>query len=104
MSAVFQEQGFAVMSRNSNSITFTKPGGRTADVTWSTLGNPNPVMIRPTVSWQSAGSGQMLVACQVQVAQQSTTFGETVRQPALIGKFAYDGMLRDAKRRVEGGR
>ena len=101
---VFQEQGFSMLSQGSQSITFTKPGGRSADLAWSTTANPNPVMIRPTVRWRAAGSGEMLVSCQVEVAQQSTVYGETVRQPLMMGKSAYNGMLKDVKRRVEKGR
>jgi hypothetical protein len=98
---VFREQGFNVLSEGSQSVTFSKPGGRSADLAWSTTANQNPVMIRPTVRWRAAGSGEMLVTCQVEVAQQSTVYGETVRQPYLMGKSAYNGMLKDVKRRVE---
>lgn len=44
------------------------------------------------------------VTCQVEITQQSTVFGEDVRQPVLMGKAAYNSMLRDVKRRVERGR
>jgi hypothetical protein len=101
--AVFQAQGFNVLTQSSQSITFSKPGGRSADLAWSTINNPNPVMIRPTVRWQGAGTAEMSVTCQVEITQQSTAFGEDVRQPFLMGKAAYDGMLRDVKRRVEKG-
>ena len=99
--AVFQEQGFNLLSQTSRSATFSKPGGRSADATWSTIGNPNPVMIRPTVAWRASGDAEMLVTCQVEVAQQSTVFGETVRQPTWLGSSAYNALLKDVKRRVE---
>lgn len=102
--AVFRAQGFNVLSQGSQSITFSKPGGRSAEIAWTTTANPNPVMIRPIVRWQASGDGEMLVTCQVEIAQESTVFGETVRQPLLMGKSAYNGMLRDVKRRVEKGR
>ncbi|MBC8126865.1 MAG: hypothetical protein H8M99_06945 [Gloeobacteraceae cyanobacterium ES-bin-144] len=98
---VFQGEGFAVLSRTSQSITFTKQGGRSADVMWKTLGNSNPVMIRPTVSWRPSGAGEYWLGCQVEVAQESTVFGETVRQPMMVGKSAYNDLLRQVKRRVE---
>lgn len=100
---VFKSQGFRVLSEGSQSITFSKRGGRSADIAWSTMANPNPVMIRPTVSWRKAGSGEVFVSCQVEIAQLSTVYGETVRQPMVAGKSAYNGMLRDVKRRVEKG-
>ena len=101
--AVFQEQGFKVLSQGAQSVTFSKPGGRSADLAWSTINNPNPVMIRPTVRWQGAGPAEMTVTCQVEITQQSTVFGEDVRQPYLMGKAAYNGMLSDVRRRVEKG-
>jgi hypothetical protein len=101
---VFRDQGFNVLSEGTQSVTFSKRGGRSAEIAWTTTGNPNPVIIRPTVRWRSGGTGSMLVTCQVEVAQLSTVDGETVRQPLLVGKSAYNGMLRDVKRRVEKGR
>jgi hypothetical protein len=101
---VFQTQGFAVASQGSQSITFAKNGGRSAEIAWSTINNPNPVMIRPTVSWRPAGTSEYWVGCQVEVTQESTVSGETVRQPLLMGKSAYNGMLRDVKQGVESGR
>jgi hypothetical protein len=101
---VFRNEGFNVLSQASQSVTFSKRGGRSAEIAWTTTGNPNPVMIRPTVRWGSGGTGSMHVTCQVEVAQISTAYGETVRQPLLVGKSAYNGMLRDVKRRVEKGR
>ncbi|MFK7849546.1 MAG: hypothetical protein AB8D78_01095 [Akkermansiaceae bacterium] len=101
---VFQDQGFSVISKGSQSVSFSKRGGRSADIAWSTMNNPNPVMIRPTVGWRASSEGEMLVTCQVEVAQQSTVYGETVRQPLMVGKAAYNGMLKDVKRRVERSR
>ena len=98
---VFQGQGFKVISRSSQSITFIKAGGRSTDIAWTTINNPNPVMIRPTVAWRSSGSAEMVLTCQVDVVQKDTSFGETVRQPVLMGKAAYGGMLKDVKRQVE---
>ena len=99
--AVFQEQGFNLLSQTSRSATFSKPGGRSGDATWSTIGNPNPVMIRPTVAWRASGDTEMFITCQVEVAQQSTVYGETVRQPTWLGSSAYNALLKDVKRRVE---
>jgi hypothetical protein len=56
------------------------------------------------VRWRSTGSSEFTVTCQVEVAQQSTVDGEIVREPMMMGKSAYNGMLRDVKQRVEGGR
>lgn len=99
---VFGAQGFNVRSESANSITFSKIGGRSADIAWSTVGNSNPVKIRPTVTWRPSGR-EMWVGCRVEVAQQSTVYGETVRQPLAMGKAAYNSMLRDVKRKVERG-
>lgn len=101
--AVFRDEGFAVTSRGSGSMSFSKAGGRSADITWKTIGNDNPVMIEPTVSWRPDGPGMMWIGCQVDVVQESNTFGDTVRKPVLMGKSAYHGMLRKVKSRVEAG-
>jgi len=100
---VFRGQGFAVLSQSSNSITFSKRGGRSADIAWKTLANDNPVMIRPTVSWEPGSSGEVWLRCDVEVAQQSTVEGETVRNPLLAGKAAYNKMLREVRQQVEEG-
>ena len=101
---VFQRQGFDVLSRGNQSVEFSKRGGRSAEIAWTTTANPNPVMIRPTVRWRAGHPGEMYLTCQVEVAQESTVYGETVRKPLLVGKAAYNGMLKDVKRQVENGR
>ncbi len=101
---VFQAQGFSVNSEGPESITFSKLGGRTAEIAWTTIGNPNPVMIRPTVRWRKTGNSEFTVTCRVEVVQQSTVRGEIIREPMMMGKSAYNRMLRDVRRRVEGGR
>jgi hypothetical protein len=101
--SVFKEEGFAVVSESKQSITFSIEGGRRADIMWSTINNPNPVMIQPTVTWRSLGSGEMLVECRVEVTQRMTAFGETSRKPMLAGKTAYNNLLRRVRQRVEKG-
>ena len=101
--AVFREEGFSVISEGANSLGFEKQGGRSAEVAWKTVGNSNPVMIRPTVSWSQVGADQIRLMCDVEVAQESTVYGETVRHPMLAGKSAYSGLLREIKRRAEAG-
>ncbi|WP_193214985.1 hypothetical protein [Luteolibacter marinus] len=100
---VFRAEGFSVISRSEQSLSFTKRGGRSADIAWKTVGNDNPVMIRPTVRWRNDGPGRVWVGCQVEVAQQSDAFGETVREPLAVGKSAYHGLLKQVKQRVERG-
>lgn len=100
---VFRAEGFTVASRLSQSIVFTIPGGRRSEIMWSTINNPNPVMIRATVTWRPDGSAFYWVGCQVQVTQKNTAFGETVRQPRLVGMSAYNDLLRKIRRRVEQG-
>ncbi|MCH7224831.1 hypothetical protein [Haloferula sp. A504] len=102
--AVFREQGFSVRSETSSSVTFEKVGGRQAEIAWKTVGNPNPVIIRPTVSWSPMGADQVRLMCDVEIAQESTVYGETVRQPMLAGKSSYSGLLKEIKRRVESQR
>jgi hypothetical protein len=101
---VFEAQGFSVHSEGPESITFNKLGGRTAEIAWTTIGNPNPVMIRPTVRWRRTGNAEFTVTCRVEVVQQSTVRGEIIREPMLMGKSTYSRMLRDVRRQVEGGR
>jgi hypothetical protein len=102
--AVFEAQGFSVHSEGPESITFSKLGGRTAEITWTTIGNPNPVMIRPTVRWRRTGNSEFTVTCRVEVVQQSTVRGEIIRQPMIMGKSTYGRMLRDVRRQVEASR
>jgi hypothetical protein len=101
---VFKAQEFSVHSQGPETITFSKRGGRTAEIAWTTIANPNPVMIRPTVRWRKTGDSEFTVTCRVEVVQQSTVRGEITRQPMMMGKSAYSRMLRDVRRRVEGGR
>lgn len=100
---VFRADGFAVDSRTGRSISFSKVGGRSAEIAWTTVGNPNPVMIRPTVSWRPDGPGAVWVGVRVEITQQSTAFGETVRRPIMTGRSAYSGLLRQVRVRVERG-
>jgi hypothetical protein len=102
--AVFKAEEFTVLSEGPDTITFSKRGGRSAEIAWTTISNPNPVMIRPTVRWRRTGSGEFTVTCRVEVVQQSTVSGEIVRQPILMGSSAYSRMLREVRRQVEGGR
>ena len=99
---VFGADGFTMTSQTSESVSFTKAGGRSADAAWGDLMNPNPVMVNPTVRWRASGTGKVWVGCQVEISQQSTVFGEKTKQPLLMGKSAYSGMLRKVKKRVEG--
>lgn len=97
----FREKGFRVSSRGPQTIGFVKSGGRGAEWAWSTIDNPNPVTIHPTVSWQRTGDGEFRVVCQVDIAQQSTAFGETTRQPQILGKLTYYRLLQEVKQDVE---
>jgi hypothetical protein len=101
---VFKADEFTVHSQSADSITFSKRGGRTAEIAWTTIGNPNPVMIRPTVRWRQTGPSQFTVSCRVEVVQQSTVRGEIIRQPMMMGSSAYNRMLRQVRRQVEAGR
>lgn len=100
---VFTEEGFDKRSETPAAIEFEKDGGRSAEIAWKTVGNSNPVMIRPTVRWSDAGAGTLLLRCEVEVAQQSTVYGETLREPAWVGKGAYQNLLKEVKRRAEAG-
>jgi hypothetical protein len=101
---VFKAEEFSVHSQAPDSITFSKRGGRTAEIAWTTISNPNPVMIRPTVRWRQTGSSQFTVTCRVEVVQQSTVSGEIVRQPMVMGSSAYNRMLREVRRQAEADR
>jgi hypothetical protein len=93
-----------VISSEGESYVFSKKGGRSADIMWTTMANPNPVMIRPIVKWQPSGFDEILVTCQVQIVQQSNVQGSVVRQPLLMGKSAYGKLLKDVRNRAEGKR
>lgn len=100
---VFKADEFSVHSQGADSITFIKRGGRSADIAWTTVNNPNPVMIRPTVRWRKTGDSLFTVTCRVEIVQQSTVRGEIVREPMVMGTSAYNGMLRQVRRKVESG-
>jgi len=99
--SVFTRDGFSRAGDATGSVSFVKQGGRSAEVAWKTLGNDNPVMIRPTVRWRLLGGGEAKLMCDVEITQASTAYGETARQPLLAGKSAYSGLLRQVKSRVE---
>ncbi len=101
---VFKADEFSVHSQGLETITFSKRGGRSAELAWTTISNPNPVMIRPTVRWRKTGSSEFTVTCRVEIVQESTVRGEIVREPVMMGASAYRRMLRDVRRRVETGR
>lgn len=101
---VFKADEFSVHSQGVETITFSKRGGRSAEIAWTTVGNPNPVMIRPTVRWRKTGNSEFTVTCRVEVVQQSTVRGEIVREPLMMGASAYGRMLREVRRQVEAGR
>jgi hypothetical protein len=98
---VFRGQGFSPISNQPNSITFSKPGDRTAQAAWGTLNNPNPVLVQPTVRWHQQQAGVVGLGVEVEMVQQSTVFGDNTRKPVLMGTGAYSRLLRDVKRRVE---
>ncbi len=102
--AVFKADEFSVHSQGAETITFIKHGGRSTDIAWTTVGNPNPVMIRPTVRWRQTGDSEFTVTCRVEIVQQSTVRGEIVREPMMMGTSAYNRMLRQVRRQVESGR
>jgi hypothetical protein len=100
---VFKADEFSVHSQGPETITFSKRGGRSAEIAWTTISNPNPVMIRPTVRWRKTGSSEFTVTCRVEIVQQSTVRGEIVREPLMMGTSAYGRMLREVRRQVEAG-
>ena len=100
---VFKADEFSVHSQGPETITFSKRGGRSAEIAWTTISNPNPVMIRPTVRWRKTGSSEFTVTCRVEIVQQSTVRGEIVREPMMMGTSAYGRMLREVRRQVEAG-
>lgn len=99
--SVFHDEGFSTISSGINSITFSKVGGRGAEIAWKDLGNDNPVLIQPTVTWRSDGENRIWVGCAVEIVQRSKAFGNSVQQPVLAGKAACSSMLGKVKRRVE---
>jgi hypothetical protein len=100
---VFKADEFSVHSQGPETITFSKRGGRSAEIAWTTISNPNPVMIRPTVRWRKTESSEFTVTCRVEIVQQSTVRGEIVREPMMMGTSAYGRMLREVRRQVEAG-
>lgn len=98
--AVFAEKGFTYSGGTSTLLRFSKRGNRSAQITWGSNLNSNPVFFRPEVSLQPLGDRTRL-SCQVFITQQSTVYGENVRQPFLGGRAGYNQMMGEIRRRVE---
>ena len=98
---VFAEKGFRLDgSADYGTIRFVKPGTRSAQIAWGSNFNDNPVMVRPEVQITALGPKTQLV-CNVYMTQESTVYGENVKQPHLTGKAGYSSMLSTIRKRVE---
>lgn len=98
--AVFRENGFDSSGGTSSALFFRKTGSRSAQIAWGSNLNDNPVMIEPEVKISPRGAETLLV-CNVFMVQQSTVYGENVKQPHLVGKSGYERLLSDIRKRVE---
>ena len=98
--AVFSEQGFSARGGKGSTLYFQKEGSRSAQITWGDNFNANPVMIEPEVQISPRGA-ETLLLCNVYFVQQSTVYGENVKQPHLVGKAGYERMLSTIRKRVE---
>jgi hypothetical protein len=99
--AVFAEKGFRLDgSADYGTIRFVKPGTRSAQIAWGSNMNDNPVMVRPEVQITALGPKTQLV-CNVYMTQESTVYGENVKQPHLTGKAGYSSLLSTIRKRVE---
>ena len=96
----FQEAGFTVSPSKGSTLFFSKQGTRSAQIAWGSNLNGNPVFIRPEVVMQKQPTETRLV-CNVFITQQSTVYGEDVKQPHLVGKSGYERLMRDIRKRVE---
>ncbi len=99
-SAVFREAGFSSSGGTSSALFFQKMGSRSAQIAWGNNLNDNPVMIEPEVQISPRGPETLLV-CNVYIVQQSTVYGDNVKQPHLVGKSGYERMLSQIRKRVE---
>ena len=100
---VFIEKGFRVASDGSNTVTFEKKGDGMTQSAYSNSMNTNPVMIRPVVKFTPAGEGKYKVDCNVSLDQRYRTGGESKQDVVLFGRFGYQAMLDDVKRRLKAG-
>ncbi len=98
--AVFAAKGFSYSGGTATVLRFSKQGSRSAQITWGTNLNGNPVYFRPEVRLQPLGDRTRL-SCEVFITQQSTVYGENVRQPFLGGRAGYNAMMSDIRQRVE---
>ncbi|MFC7339040.1 hypothetical protein ACFQY0_17735 [Haloferula chungangensis] len=99
--AVFAEKGFRLDgSADYGTIRFVKEGTRSAQIAWGSNMNDNPVMVRPEVQINSLGPKTQLI-CNVYMTQESTVYGENVKQPHLTGKAGYSSILSTIRKRVE---
>lgn len=99
--AVFAEKGFRLDgSADYGTIRFVKAGTRSAQIAWGGNMNDNPVMVRPEVQITALGPKTQLV-CNVYMTQESTVYGDNVKQPHLTGKAGYSSMLSTIRSRVE---
>jgi len=98
--AVFNESGFSSRGGAGSTLYFQKVGSRSAQITWGDNLNGNPVMIEPEVQISPRGA-ETLLLCNVYFVQQSTVYGENVKQPHLVGKSGYERMLSTIRKRVQ---
>ncbi len=99
---VFTGDGFQLISKNSDGFTFRKWGGKSTQIVygdWFTDG----VAVSPKVSVTPIGPDTYKVGCNVTMMEEDV-FGELEEKwnPVLIGKSAYNGLLRQVRDRAQG--
>ena len=98
---VFTGDGFQLISKTSDGFTFRKQGGKSTQIVygdWFTDG----VAVSPKVSVTPAGPATYKVGCNVTMMEENV-FGELEEKwnPVLIGKSAYNGLLRQVRDRAQ---
>ena len=99
---VFTGDGFQLISKNSDGFTFRKWGGKSTQIVYGDWFSDG-VAVTPTVTVAPAGSGTFKVGCNVTMMEEDV-FGELEEKwnPVLIGKSAYNGLLRQVRDRAQG--
>ncbi len=96
---VFSEEGFRETGTSSNTILFTKVGGRSARLAWG--GWYDEVMINPEVLVMPGASG-IRIDCDLYITNYSEAFGESsARKPWRAGRSAYRSVLKRIKKQIE---
>lgn len=100
--SVFQDEGFTLLYRGTNDFHFRKWGGTSAQIIYGSWFSDG-IAIEPEVVVFDKGAGSFTVHCDVYMREHTGSDLLDANWRLLgTGKLAYNGLMRDIKRRAEG--